>query len=73
MKTTWPMSQVHSGSVCFVKLARDSGEGENKERLWLLGLVGGCLSETNHVGMSRNTAKKGRKRVERVHEREKSK
>lgn len=41
------------------------GEGENKERL--------CLSETNHVGMSKNTAKKGRKRVERVHGREKSK
>lgn len=41
------------------------GGGENKERL--------CLSETNHVGMSKNTAKKGRKRVERVHGREKSK
>lgn len=41
------------------------GEGENTEGL--------CLSETNHVGMSKNTAKKIRKRVERVHEREKSK
>lgn len=30
------------------------------------------MSKTNHAGMSKSTAKKGRKRIERVHEREKA-
>lgn len=57
-------------AFCSVGLAKGTvGEGENTKRLGGRGLR---LSKTNHAGMSKSAAKKGRKRAERVHAWEKS-